>query len=74
MVYKFTKVTQVVPVYEFSGLFFLIELDFCYIVYFFSHIVKKIVFEKSHIIKLYKVTKIKWHGKTIVHPHTFHCE
>jgi hypothetical protein len=41
---------------------------------FFSHIVKKIVFEKSHIIKLYKVTKIKWHGKTIVHPHTFHCE
>jgi hypothetical protein len=38
MIYGFTRVTQVAPVYEFGGLsfcfFFLIELDF-FIVYFF---------------------------------------
>jgi len=38
--------------------FFLIELDF-FIVYFFSHIVKKIILKKNHVIKLYEVTKIK---------------
>jgi hypothetical protein len=43
MVYEFIKVTQVAPVYEFGGLsflYFLIELDFFYSL-FFSHIVKK---------------------------------
>jgi hypothetical protein len=54
--------------------FFLIELDFFYGL-FFSHIVKnKIVLEKSQVIKLYKVTKIKGCEETIVHPHTLHYE
>jgi len=79
VVYEFAKVTQVAPVYEFGRLsffffsLFLIELDF-FIVYFFFHIVKKIVLEKSHVIKLYKVTNIKGCAETIVHPHTLHCE
>jgi len=30
--------------------------------------------EKSHIIKLYKVTKIKGCEEVIVHLHTLHCE
>jgi hypothetical protein len=29
---------------------------------FFSHVVKKIVYEKNHVIKLYEITKIKRHG------------
>jgi hypothetical protein len=41
---------------------------------FFSHIVKKIVLEKSHVIKFYKVTNIKWYEETIVYPHILHCE
>jgi hypothetical protein len=36
------------------SLFFLIELDFFYRL-FFSHIVKKIVSGKRYVIKLYKV-------------------
>jgi hypothetical protein len=74
MVYEFIKVTQVVPVYEFGRFFFLIELDFFYSL-FFSHIVKnKIVLEKSHVVKLYKVTKIKGCEETIVHSHILHYE
>ena len=34
MVYMFAKVTQVAPSYEFGGLFFLIELDFFYSLFF----------------------------------------
>jgi hypothetical protein len=41
---------------------------------FFCHIVKKIVLEKSHVIKLYKVTKIKGCEETIVHSHILQCE
>jgi hypothetical protein len=73
MVYEFAKVTQVVLVYEFGGLsffLFLIELNF-FIIYFFSHIVRKIVLEKSHVIKLYKVTKIKGCEETIVYSYIY---
>ena len=74
MVYGFVKVTLVASVYEFGELsFFLIELDFFYSL-FFSHLVKKIVLEKSHVIKLYKVTKIKGYKETTVHLYTLHCE
>ena len=64
MVYGFAKVTHVTSVYEFSG-FFLIELNFYYTL-FFSHTVKKIV-EKNHVIKFYKVIKIKGCEETIVY-------
>jgi len=37
---------------------FLIELDFFYSLFFY-HIVKKIILEKNHVIKLYEVIKIK---------------
>jgi len=62
VVCEFVKVTPVAPValvYGFGGFFFLflIELGF-FIVYFFSHILKKIVFEKNQVMKLYKVTQI----------------
>jgi hypothetical protein len=74
MVYRFAKVTQVALVYKFGGLFFfLIELDFFYSL-FFSYIVKKIVLEKIHVIKLYNVTKIKGCEETIIHRHILHCE
>ena len=72
MVYEFAKVTQVVLVYEFGGLsffLFLIELNF-FIIYFFSHIVRKIVLEKNHIIKFYEVTKIKGCGGNHCSPNT----
>jgi hypothetical protein len=59
MFYKFAKVTQVVLIYRFGG-FFLIKL--CFLSSIFSHIVKKIILEKNHIIKFYKVTKIKGSG------------
>ena len=36
--------------------------------------IKKIVLEKIHVIKLYKVTKIKGSEEIIVHPHTLHYE
>jgi hypothetical protein len=76
VVYGFAKINQVALVYEFHGwsffIFFLIELTF-FIVYFF-HIVKKNILEKSHVIKLYKVTKIKGCEEIIVHPHTLHCK
>ena len=32
------------------------------------------VLEKIHVIKLYKVTKIKRCEETILHPHMLHCE
>ena len=35
---------------------------------FFSHIVKKIVLEKNHVIKFYEITKIKRYEEIIVHP------
>jgi hypothetical protein len=34
MIYGFIKVTQVVSVYKFDGLFFLIKLDFFYSLFF----------------------------------------
>ena len=72
VVYELVKVTQIALFYEFDE-FFLIELDFFYSL-FFSHLVKKIVLEKSHVIKLYKVTKIKGYKETTVHLYTLHCE
>jgi hypothetical protein len=76
VVYGFTKVTQIAPIYEFGGLsfFFLNWTWFFYSLLFFSHIVKNIVLEKSHVIKNYKVTIIKWCEETILHPHTLHCQ
>jgi hypothetical protein len=51
----FVKVTQDAP--DFGGvsfsLFFLIELYF-FIVYVFSHIVKKMVLEKNHLLNFIK--------------------
>ena len=73
VVYKFTKVTQVTLIYEFGRFFLLIELEFFYCL-IFSFVVKKIVFEKNHVIKLYKVEKIKGYEKTGIHPHILHCE
>jgi hypothetical protein len=73
IVYGFAKVIQVVLINEFSGLFFflfLIELDFFYSLFFF-HIVKKIVLEKNHVIKLHKVTKIKGCKKSLF-THTYY--
>jgi hypothetical protein len=73
MVYGFANVTQVTSFYKFGRFFFIIKLDFFYSL-FFSHIVRKIVLEKSQVIKLYKITKIKGCEETIVHPHILHCE
>jgi hypothetical protein len=53
---RIARVIQVALVYGFDEVyFFLIELNFFYHLFFFSHIVKKIVFEKNHVIKFYKV-------------------
>jgi hypothetical protein len=41
MICGFIEITQVVPVYKFNW-FFLIEHNF-FIVYFFSHVVEKII-------------------------------
>jgi len=49
---------------------FLIELGI-FIVYFFSHNVKKIILEKNHAIKLYEVTKIKGCGGNHCSPNTY---
>jgi hypothetical protein len=69
---RFVKVFQVAPVYEFGefffSLFFLIEFYIFYSLFFFSDIVRKIVLEKNHVIKLYKITKIKGCEKTIIRP------
>jgi hypothetical protein len=55
MVCEFARITQVALIYEYGVVsFFLIEPDF-FIVYFFSHIIKKKFQKKSYIIKLYKV-------------------
>ena len=35
---------------------------------------KKIVLEKNHVIKLYKVIEIKRCGEIIIHLHTLHHE
>jgi hypothetical protein len=55
-------------------LFFLIELDFFYNLFFFYHKVKKNSFRKSYIIKFYKVTKIKGYEETTVHLNTLYYE
>jgi hypothetical protein len=55
----FVEVTQVASVYG-CGIFFLIELDLFYNL-FFSHIIKKVVLKKKHVIKLYEIKKIKTH-------------
>ena len=47
--------------------FCVIELDF-FIIYFFFHIVKKIVLKKNLIIKLYEVTKNKRCGENQYSP------
>ena len=71
MVYEFVKITQVGSGYGFDGVsffpFFLLNLTF-FIVYFFSY-----SFRENHIIKLYKITKIKGYGETTIHPHSLHC-
>jgi hypothetical protein len=71
MVCEFVKITKVALVYEFGRVFFyslfLIEHDFFIVC--FPHIVKKIIWEKNHVIKHYKVTKIKECEETIVHLH-----
>jgi hypothetical protein len=61
-------------IYEFGRFFFFFVIELHFFYSFFSHIVKKIVLKKSHIIKLYKVTKIKGCVETTVHPYTLHCE
>jgi len=39
---------------------------------FFSYVVKKIIFLKNHVIKLYKLTKIKGCGGNYYSPNN-HC-
>jgi hypothetical protein len=64
----FVMVTQVALVYGFG--FFLIELDFFYSLFFY-HIVKKIILEKNHVIKLYEVIKIKIYRGNHYSPNTY---
>ena len=58
MVCKFARVTRFALAYEFGGVSFLKKLNLTFLSSIFSHIVKKIVLDKSYIIKLYKVHEL----------------
>jgi hypothetical protein len=52
--------------------FFLIELDFFIVYFFFFILLKKLVLEKSHVLKLYKAIKIEGREETTVYLHQLH--
>jgi hypothetical protein len=56
MTYEFTRVTQVIPIYEFDEIFFSFLIEHVFFPrQFLPNTKKKKFLRKNHIIKLYKI-------------------